>query len=137
MVDEERREERGSAILLADSDVLVRHVLADYLRRCGYTVVEAASSDEALTVIDDATLALDAALCDAQIAGSLNGFELRKRARERRPSLQLILSGSIDSSARVAAELCDEGPQLGRPYEPQAVVDYIRRVLAKGRDRRD
>lgn len=122
------------AILVVDGEVLVRHAISDYLRDCGYTVVEAANGDEAVTVLGEAGLQVDAILCDAQIEGSFNGFELRQWVRQHRPELQIILSGTVASAANAAAELCEQGPQLARPYEPQSVVDYIKRLLAKRAD---
>jgi DNA-binding NtrC family response regulator len=118
-------------ILVVDSEVLVRHGISDYLRECGYTVVEAASSDEAIAVLEREDLAISAVLCDVQVAGRLNGFELRQWAKAQRPELQMILSGTIASAASAAAELCEEGPHLARPYDPQSVVDYIKRLLGK------
>ena len=39
-------------VLVVDDEVLVRMVIAAYLRDCGYRVVEAASADEAMLVIE-------------------------------------------------------------------------------------
>jgi CheY-like chemotaxis protein len=119
----------SQGLLVVDGDVLVRHVISDYLRTCGYIVIEAASTDEAVIVLDDATVSLDAVLCDADVPGSRNAFEFRAWAAERRPGLQLILAGSVVTAANKAAELCESGPQLRRPYDPQGVVDYIRRII--------
>ena len=124
-----KRSGPGQVVLLVDGEVLVRHAIADYLRECGYDVIEAASSDEALVVLDDKSVRLDVVLCDVAIPGPLSGFELSVRIRSRRPGLQVVLAGSIPAQAGAAAELCDEGPQLERPYDPQGVVEHIRKML--------
>lgn len=116
-------------LIVVDGEVLVRHVISDYLRTCGYIVVEASSTDEAAIVLDDVTFAVDAVLCDADTPGSRSAFQLRSWALQRRSEVQVILAGSIAAAANKAAELCEEGPQLRRPYDPQGVVDYIRRML--------
>jgi len=116
-------------LIVVDGEVLVRHVISDYLRTCGYIVVEASSTDEAAIVLDDVTFAVDAVLCDADAPGSRSAFQLRSWALQRRSEVQVILAGSIAAAANKAAELCEEGPQLRRPYDPQGVVDYIRRML--------
>lgn len=121
--------ERPDRILVIDRDVLVRHAIADYLRDCGYVVIEASSTEEAMTVLDEPTLAVRAALCDAEAPGTRNAFELRVWARQHRPGVEIALVGNIETAANKAAELCEEGPQLARPYDPQSVVAYIRRVL--------
>ena len=121
-------------ILVADSEVLVRHGIADYLRHCGYVVIEAATSDEALAVLEDEGLTIDALLCDVKIKGASNAFQLRAWLKEHRPEVNCILAGDIEGVAQAAAEICDQGPHLTRPYDPQGVVDFIKRLLA-GRDR--
>lgn len=40
------------------------------------------------------------------------------------------LVGSPVRAAEAAADLCDDGPMVEKPYEPQIVVDRIRRLLA-------
>ena len=114
---------------MIDGDVLVRHVISDYLRTCGYIVIEAASTDEAAIVLDDTALDIQAALCHAEAPGKRSAFELRAWALQRRPEVQVILAGNVVAAANKAAELCDEGPQLRRPYDPQSVAEYIRRII--------
>lgn len=116
-------------LIVVDGDVLVRHVLSDYLRTCGYIVIEAATTDEAVSVLSDATLDLHAMLCDADAPGERNAFELRAWSRNERPEIEVVLAGGVSSAANRAAELCDEGPQLKRPYDPQSVSDYIKRIM--------
>ena len=120
-------------LIVIDGDVLVRHVISDYLRTCGYVVIEAATTDEATIVLDDLALGVDAALCDADAPGSQSAFQLRAWALQRRPEVQVILAGTTSAAANKAAELCEEGPQLRRPYDPQSVVEYIKRIIGSGR----
>lgn len=116
-------------VLVVDGDVLVRHVISDYLRSCGYRVVEGATTDEALVIIEQAGISLDAMLCDAEAPGSKTAFEMHAIARVKQPQAKLILAGNVANAAGKAAELCEEGPQLKRPYDPQGVVNYIKRIL--------
>ena len=117
-------------VLVVEGDVLVRHAIADYLRHCGYSVVEAASQVEALTVLGEASLSVETVLCDV----GLDGFGLRKWLRDQRPAVDMILAGSVSAAADAAADLCESGPHLARPYDPQGVVDQIRQMRAR-RDR--
>lgn len=115
----------GASVLIVDSEIIVRHALADYLRHCGYRVVEAASSDEAMLALAEASLSVDVVLCDVAVNGSRSGFELATWVRQNRPDLEVKLTASVEAAAKAAANLCDGGPHLARPYEPQGVVDYI------------
>jgi hypothetical protein len=42
----------------------------------------------------------------------------------------VLLAGSISRAAEMAGEVCEDGPQLAKPFEPQAVVDRIKRLKA-------
>ncbi|MGA7326755.1 MAG: response regulator [Rhodomicrobium sp.] len=120
-----------ATILVVDDDVLVRFAIADYLRDCGYRVIEGASGKEAIRVIEKSDVNVDVVLCDAELTGGVNGFNLAQWIRANRTGLPVILAGTPAKASDAAAELCDEGPNLARPYEPQLVVDRIKRLLAK------
>lgn len=122
------------AVLIVDGDILSRHAIADYLRHCGYKVVEAVSTDEAMTALGDPKLSVDIILCDIAAIGTQTGFELANWVRQNHPELEVRIAGSLAGAADTAADLCESGPHLTRPYEPQAVVDYIKRLRAS-RDR--
>lgn len=119
-----------SSVLIVDGDIVSRHVIADYLRHCGYAVVEAANTDEAFAALAEETLSIDVILCDISALGSKSGFELASWVRINRPELEVKLAGSVQTAAQTAAELCESGPHLKRPYETEVVVNYIKRLRA-------
>lgn len=118
-------------ILLLDGDVLSRHTLAEYLRSCGYRVVEASTSEEALAVLGHGAPLIDTVLFDLEAPGERRGFALRNHLRDTYPAIDIIPAGSAAKAAQEAAELCEEGPELARPYDPQLVLDRIRRMKAR------
>jgi len=120
----------AECILVAEGEVLVRMMIAQYLRDCGYKVIEAASTDEAVTVLDHRDLSVDIVLSDVEMPGRLDGFGLSQWVRQHKPGLHVILVGTPMRAADVAADLCESGPMLAKPYEPQVVVDRIRRLLS-------
>jgi CheY-like chemotaxis protein len=120
----------SASILIVDGDIVSRHVIADYLRNCGYAVVEAANTDEALVALGEPTLSIDIILCDVSALGSRSGFQLANWVRTNRSNLEVKLAAGVEMAAQSAAELCESGPHLKRPYEPEAVVDYIKRLRA-------
>lgn len=130
MKDDAAAKAKLSSILIVDGDIVSRHVIADYLRHCGYAVVEAASTDEAFVALGEPTLVIDVILCDVSALGSKSGFELASWVRSNRPELEVKLAGGVQMAAETAAELCESGPHLATPYEPLAVVDYIKRLRA-------
>jgi DNA-binding response OmpR family regulator len=120
-------ERRRDTVLIVISEVLTRNLLADYLRRCGYHVFEAKDFDEAFTVLGRFFDVVHVVLSDAQ-----SGFALSHWARKHRPQLSIVVASNMERAADAAAELCDQGPLKTRPYDPQLLIDVIRRALARG-----
>lgn len=120
-------------LIVADADVLIRNALAEYLRQCGYKVFEAATSDEVIVALEEGAVTIDALLADAELTGRYNAFELRIWVRDHHPDVEIVLAGNIDAAARAAGGLCDEGPHLRRPYDPESVAAHIKRLLAATR----
>jgi response regulator RpfG family c-di-GMP phosphodiesterase len=119
-----------ASVLIVDGDIISRHAIADYLRHCGYSVVEANRTEEAFVALLEPTLPIDVILCEVTTVGSKSCFELSTWVRTNRPELEVKLAGGLDMAVQTAAQLCDSGPNLARPYDPQAVVDYIKRLRA-------
>lgn len=121
-------------VLLLEADVLVRYPLAHYLRECGYRVVEAVSAAEARALISEGTLAVDIVMIDAMSTQGAEsgetGFALASWLRKSFPDIVVSITGSVDKAIHEARELCDEGPALTKPYDHQAVLAYIKRLLA-------
>ena len=120
----------AETILVVDDEVLVRSAIADYLRGCGYKVVEAADSEEALTLLGADSIRVDIVLSAVAMRSGMDGFGLFRWIREHRPEVDIVLAGTPARAAEAAAELCDSGPTLARPYDPQVVLDRIKRSLA-------
>ena len=126
---------RPPCILIVDADILIRHPLAEYLRECGYRVVQAANLDEARKLFTQRRrrLTIDMVLADVNAPGAENAFAFAAWVRANRPGVEVILAASVDAAAEKAGELCEEEP-LSKPYDHQLVLDRIRRSLA-ARDR--
>ena len=121
--------EAPETILVVEDDVLIRMPIAQYLRDCGYRVIEAVNADEAMTVLLHRDTVVDIVFSDVEMPGAMDGFGLAKWIREHRPGTEIVLAGTVPRSVDAAKELCEAGP-LPKPYEAQAVHDHIRRLLS-------
>jgi DNA-binding NtrC family response regulator len=121
---------RGSdTVLIVDEQVLVRTPVAEYLRGCGYRVLEARNADEALVALQRPLEPIHIVFSNAE-----HGFALSHWIRTHRPEIRIIISGTIERAAQAAAELCDKGPLAARPFDPQLLVQQIKSDIAKGED---
>jgi DNA-binding NtrC family response regulator len=119
-------------ILVVEDDVLVRMPISQYLRDCGYKVIEAANGEEAMTVLSHKETVINVVFTDIEMPGAVDGFGLAKWVREHRPGLDVLMAGTLPRTVQQAKELCEEGP-VPKPYDAQVVHNYIRKLLAARR----
>jgi CheY-like chemotaxis protein len=110
-------------IAVVEPDVLVRMVIAEYLRQCGYRVVEVSAGEDLLAMLEGGNR-IDIVLAEIKLGGEMDGFALAKRIRQAYPGTDVILTSGIAAAADKAGNLCEEGP-LEKPYHPQEVVRRI------------
>lgn len=105
----------GAAILVVEDDVLVRIALGDYLRECGFRVIEASGSLEAKTILQHGP-EIHILFADARLAGDDNAFALAQWVRRFRPKISIVLNASLAKKAEAAAHLCNRN----QPNPPPA-----------------
>lgn len=127
------RTQREEALVVVDGEVIARHALVEYLRSCGYAVISAASTEEAMTVVTHPDYSVASILISLPAVGSQSGFALAHWVRQHYPQIDIALAGTLDAAAEAAAEFCDEGPRLARPYEPEAIVARVRLMRERRR----
>ena len=120
--------QRPDTILVVDNDVIARTIISEYLRHCGYRVVEAYDASEAKQALAHEGFDVDIILSDVELPGDMNGFQLAGWVRENFPAVKVVLSSAVERTAKAAGDLCEDGPHLTKPYDASIVVDHIRRL---------
>lgn len=119
------------SVLVVDDEVLIRFVISEELRSAGYSVVEASTADEALTLIA-AGLPADLLISDVRMPGVLDGVALVRAARVLRPELAIALSSAHYSPGeRELQGVVNEF--LPKPYLPQRLLELVDRLLGTER----
>ena len=116
-------------LLIVESDVLVRTAVADYLRECGYTVLEATNVGEAVALLL-ASADIRVVMVDVGAPDVLDGFALVQWIRRERPDIKVVMTAGIVRTARTAGDLCEAGPLLRKPYHHHELERHIRQLLA-------
>jgi DNA-binding response OmpR family regulator len=122
-------------LLLLEPDILIRMMIAQYLRECGYTVIEGVSASDFRTLIGSGRQ-IHVVLADVVLAGDTNGFELARRIRQTHPRTDAILTSGVETTALQTHEPCHEGP-IRKPYHPKDVEARIRKLLERRRANQD
>lgn len=119
---------QAETILIVEDQVLIRMEVADYLRECGYLVLEAADANEAI-VIMQTDRRIDLVFSDVQMPGPMDGFGLSQWVRTNRPVIKVILTSGVARSAELASDQCEHGPIEAKPYHPQRLAERIKTAL--------
>jgi CheY-like chemotaxis protein len=119
------------SVMVVEPDVLVRMTVADYLRECGYRVVEAITGEEALRILG-AGVKVETILSAVRLQGAIDGFALAQRIREGFGGIEVILTTGYAMTAKKAGELCDQGRHR-RPYHPDLIVERLKLLFERHR----
>jgi DNA-binding response OmpR family regulator len=123
------RDAEVPTVLIVEDELLLRMGVADYLRGCGYRVVEADNGDEAVSVLES-DARIDVVFTDITMPGTLNGFGLAQWVRRKRPEVRVILTSGISRTAQEVRDLCAHGSLVAKPYDYGEIERHIRALLA-------
>ncbi|AXQ94096.1 PAS-domain containing protein [Cereibacter azotoformans] len=102
-------------VLLVEDDPDIREAVRGMLRAAGHSVIEAASADEALTLIDLPGVGL--VLSDVNLPGQRSGLDLAAELAARTHPARLVLMTSLPpgNARRQSAEAL--APVLAKPFD--------------------
>jgi len=109
---------RGTAdgsVLLVEDDADVRAAASAMLEELGYEIVEVASGDAALEVLDGGR-PVDLVFTDVIMASGMSGIELARTINERRPGLPVLLTSGYTAQKLSPTSIHGELPLLRKPY---------------------
>jgi DNA-binding response OmpR family regulator len=115
-------------VLIVEADLPVRHPVAEYLRGCGYQVLEAVNADEAKILLTRKA-DIDVVLIGGGGADAGTVFALAQWIRIQNHGAKVLTAATIQKTVEAAGKLCDEGPKI-KPYHPQQLHEEIKRLLA-------
>ena len=114
-----------ATILVVDDEALVRSATAAMLSGLGHNVIESGSAAQALSLLAGG-VSPDLIITDYLMPG-MNGAELAREVRSRRPRLPVLLAtGYASMAGNIMAEL----PLLPKPFRQSELAATIERLLA-------
>lgn len=117
-----RPDASSPVILLVEDELWIRFSLAEFLRKAEFTVIEAGSAYEALTVLK---VRSDVALVvtDLNMPGALDGAGLIRQLRKSYPAVKVVVASAFQTSEPVEAT-------VAKPYDLERVLEVIKSVLS-------
>jgi CheY-like chemotaxis protein len=124
-----RGERRTSTILVVEDDPDVLDVAVESLRSLGYNVLSAANAVEALTILER-DLPIDLLFSDVIMPRGMSGVELARAARQRRPSLRVLLASGYTREV-LKGEDAESGDLgfIAKPYQIAQLAETLRLML--------
>ena len=115
-------------VLVVEDDAFVRAAAVDALEDEGFQVLEAPSADYAATLLETRE-GIGVLFTDVSMPGTLNGFDLARRAQTLYPNMVvLVTSGALPSG------FSGEAPQarfVPKPYRMSEIIRIIRGMTAQ------
>lgn len=120
------RLDQSATVLVVEDEALVRIDIVEHLMEAGFAVLEAASADEAIRILEGSE-AIRLVFTDIDMPGSMDGLKLAAYVRDRWPPIKLIVT-----SGHVAVEenaLPTGGRFFSKPYETHKVARVIAELI--------
>ena len=121
----------GARVLVIDDEVPVLRVASEMLMRAGFQVTSATSGEDAITLVEGATVQFDGVLLDMTMP-RMNGAETFKRLRALQPNRPIVLmSGYASEEATSRFGIEGLAGFVQKPFLPATLVramsDAVRR----------
>lgn len=113
------------AVLVVEDEILVRMLIADELRKAGYSVIEASNAHEALEVLRHTSVDVRAIVSDIRMPGSIDGIALARLIRAEHPAIKVVLT----SAHLMRLDWAEHDGFFAKPYDVDAVVRHITTLL--------
>jgi DNA-binding NtrC family response regulator len=118
-------------MLVVVDEILVRWVIAEHLRDCGYRVIETGSGDEALDVLRRTGLTVNVVFSDVRMPGTTDGFALAQWIQRERPGIKIVLTSGFVNASDASEALYDDAPLILKPYAMGEIKRSIETLLGR------
>ncbi len=118
-------------VLVVDDEILLRSVVAEYLRDAGFRVVEAANGREAVTVLS-AGETVDVVFSDVRMPGDVSGYDLAEWVRTNRPAVGVLLASGYVGDAGPSYHVGGNAPTLlPKPFDYELLLKRLRDLIGR------
>jgi CheY-like chemotaxis protein len=112
-------------VLVVEDEMMVRMPIAEYLRDCGYNVLEASDAAEAIAAVNEAG-PVNVVFSDVRMPGRMDGFGLAEWFQAHYPDVPVLLTSGYNASRGVAIKV----PGVKLIDKPYSQLQVARRIAA-------
>jgi len=111
------------AVLIVEDEPLVRIGAVNIIEDAGFEVIEAASADEAIRILECRS-DVRVVFTDIHMPGSMDGLKLAHAVRNRWPPIKIIVTSGRDL---IADQVLPEGGRFfAKPYNTIEILSALR-----------
>lgn len=122
---------KSHTILLVEDEKGVRDLIRSMLLQRGYSVLFAGDSEAAMKIASMHFGDIDLLIADVVMPG-LNGPELARRLRAKRPNLRVLFISGFVREAAVQHATLPNVVFLEKPFPPETLVGKVQEILQTG-----
>jgi len=119
-----------TTVLVVDDEPVVRDVIVRYLRRDGFTTLEAGNGDDARELIDRCAPAL--VVLDVMLPGT-DGLELCRWIRARSELPVILVTARAEEADRIVGLELGADDYVTKPFSPRELAVRVRTVMRRAR----
>ena len=116
-----------TTVLVIEDEILIRAAVAEYLRKSGYIVIEAAHAAEAVTLFG-AGEPIDVVICDVDMPGTMDGLGLAGWIKQHHCTRPVLLTSGRGIAVQPAERLAFSF--VSKPYRLQVLAERLKLMLA-------
>src|SRR4051812_21230266 len=102
-----------AVILMVEDELLIRMDAVEMIEEAGFDVVEAASVDEAIAILEDHE---GISLVLTEMPGSMNGIKLAAAVRDRWPPIKIV---ATSGRVKLGVDDLPQGPFFAEVVQPR------------------
>jgi two-component system cell cycle sensor histidine kinase/response regulator CckA len=127
-----QRTQGSETILLVEDEQAVRTVATRLLRNQGYFVLPACNGEEALSLVDQVSGAVDLVITDV-IMPDMAGPAMVRQILEKWPGIRIVYMSGYAQNDKIRAEMAERDTSfLQKPFSADSLLLTVREVLDQG-----
>jgi len=115
-------------VLVVEDELMVRMPIAEYLRDCGYNVLEAANASEAIAAVD-AEGPVSLVFSDIRMPGTMDGVGLAEWFQSHYPAVPVLLTSGYNGGRALTSTSTPRSRFIEKPYSQSQVERRIAALL--------
>jgi CheY-like chemotaxis protein len=116
-------------VLVVEDEEGIRICVTEFLRDCGYRVVEAGTVAEAKEILLRSPM--DLVFSDINMPNRETGFALEKWVRQNFPDIKILLTSGVPQAPEDTKGLLE--PLIPKPYKLSSLQNRIEKLLSESR----